>query len=190
MTRKEAIQIRDKCTENGGPLAKRASAAITWLLKFCPEPQASGLHPYHKRIVLLFQKRLNKDRRDDAEVRAFKKIQDHITEEDFAALERFYRAPKPRDFDELLSPRRTKAIILIRNYQDELARAQKWCEENHECQKKTSQTLPEPEGWEEHAPGNLGKLSWHELCRPHQYPEIAKELHDKLNGLADTVHED
>lgn len=43
----------------------------------------------------------------------------------------------------------------------------------------------EPDGWQDHAPGNLSERSWQYVFD--NYPDVAAEIHDKLKGSADAA---
>lgn len=174
MNREQATQIRSRLVKNGGPLAREAAECISWLLKQVPEKERGEIHPDHAFIVLLFQRRLNKPYRDANEVRAFRSIQALITEEDKQRLKRFYRQPQPKDYDKLLSQRKGSPITLMRSYVKQVEFAEEWCR-LHPEQRKNNHP-PEPAGWQQRAPGNLGERSWHFVCQ--QYPDIARQLSD------------
>lgn len=174
----EIKQVISRLKKNGGPLAIKAADLIKELSKAVPKKQRGELHPYHKAIVLLFQNRLNKPHRDNNEVRAFREIQSLITPNDLENLKRFYKQPTPKSFHQLLSRRKNAPITLMRSYIDQAELAARWCKQNPLPPDPQKTSIPEPENWQQHAPGNLGNMSWHLVCR--QYPDIAKGISEAV----------
>jgi len=185
MNRDKAKEVERKPRARKTPAADEAADCISWLLSQLPE-KVKGLHPWHKRIVLMTtrQKRLNKDVRDEAEVRLFNKTLPKITEDGLKALETFYRPGKPKTFHELLSRRRNSPAVFMRNYIDQEDLAFQYVKKL----KKTptdipvATELPEPTNWRERVPGNLGRVTWHQFCRDNY--TMAKGLQDPLKDYA------
>lgn len=171
-------EIVTKLRQNGGPLAIAAADCIEKLLKQAPDPKPRGLiDPRHKAIVLLFQTRLNKPLRDRKEHTVFAQIKHMVTDEDLENCRRWFRAPEPKGFDKLLSPRKKTPVTFMRDYVNQTDLAAEWCRRNPPS-RATEPELPEPEGWQAQAPGRLGEYSWPLLCK--QYPDIAHDLHSQL----------
>jgi hypothetical protein len=62
--------------------------------------KAVELHPLHARIIRLITPQSKCDRkRDESEMRAWRKVKGQVTEADVVRLERFYALPKSKDCD-------------------------------------------------------------------------------------------
>ena len=176
----EAKEVLSLLKKNGGPLALRAASIIKELLKSAPKQPRGELHPYHKAIVLLFQNRLNKPHRDQNEVRVFKSIKKLINQEELENLKRFYKQKAPKSYHPLLSRRKNSPITFMRSYVDQVFLAEKWCKENPPPPDPQKTSIPETENWQQHAPGNLGNMSWYLVCR--EYPDIAKDISEAVKN--------
>jgi len=175
----EAKEVQALLNKNGGPLAKRAAALISKLVKQLPPEKPRGqIHPDHEAIVLLYNTRLNKPQRDAKETRAFKEIQHLVTQEDLKNLKRWLKQPESKGYNSLLSPRKRSPITLMRSYVDQTELAAKWCAKNPPAKDRKATSIPEPSNWQPHAPGNLANISWHLLSR--QYPDISKEISEAV----------
>jgi len=171
----EAQEVLNLLKKNGGPLAKRAAAVISSLLKEAtPTKPRGALHPHHEAIVLLFQTRLNKPQRDAKEHRAFRDIAKLTNPDDLQQLKRFYKQADPKGFHKLLSRRKATPITLMRSYIEQTEIAAQWCNQNPPAPDPKTTQFPEPTGWQSKAPGRLNEYSWALVCR--QYPDIAKEI--------------
>jgi len=172
-------ELVKKLRSNGGQLATAAADCIEDLLAQLPAPKPRGqIHPQHKAIVLLYNTRLNKPQRDKKETTAFNQIAHLVTEQDLANLRRWMRQPEPKGFHKLLSPRKKTPVTLMRDWVNQTDLAAEWCRLNPAKPTSTQPAIPEPTGWQAHAPGRLAQYSWHLLCQ--QYPDIAADLHNQL----------
>ena len=174
-----AKAVRSKLKKNGGPLATEAADVIGKLLKEIPEPTTGKLHAWHRRIVLMFHPTFKKDTRDSAEIRLFIKTLPLMTEEGLRACEYWRAKPEPKGFDKHLSPRKSTPSIFMRNYEDQEAFALEYCAKFPAARPKKA-GIPELQGWQDIAPGNLGNRSWDQVCK--QYPDIAKDICKQLSG--------
>lgn len=174
-------EIVSKLRSNGGRLAVAAADCIEELLTQVPAGKPrGGIDPRHKAIVLLYNTRLNKPHRDRKETTAFNQIKHLITDQDLDNLRRWMRQPDPKGFHKLLSPRKKTPITLMRDWVNQTDFAAEWCRKNPPPPDPLKTEFPEPQDWQAHAPGRLAEFSWQLLCR--QYPDIAKDLHQKLNS--------
>lgn len=82
------------------------------------------LDPLHRRIILIFQKRIHSNHRDRAETNAWRNNKSKIDEQSLALVEQFYNQPKSKDFDQTWR-RKTAPATLMNNWisQVELAEA-------------------------------------------------------------------
>jgi|OM-RGC.v1.019939602 hypothetical protein len=174
-------EIVRKLRRNGGQLATLAADCIEDLLAQVPAAKPRGaIDPRHKRIVLLYNSRLNKPQRDRKEVTAFNQIKHLVTEDDLENLRRWLSQPEPQAFHKLLSPRKKTPITLMRDWVNQTDLAAEWCRLNPPAADPGQTRFPEPDGWQAHAPGRLSEYSWQLICR--QYPDIAERLHNQLSS--------
>lgn len=176
-----AVVIIANLKKNGGPLATEAAILIKDLIKEIPKKEKGELHPYHRRIILLTQKRINKLPRDKKETRAFNNILSQIDEEDLIDLEYLYSQPENKKFHKQLSCRKTQPIFIINNFRTQADIAKAFRIEN-KSRFETKHKIPEPVNWQQRAPGNLGSFSWELICK--QYPDISESLKDPLKDLS------
>ena len=88
------------------------------------EPKENeGLHPLHRRFILMFQGAVLKDIRPAAEERAWKKIEAHCDESDVCLLEWFYALPKNSEKCDKTWNRKTTASILMNDFATQLENA-------------------------------------------------------------------
>ena len=184
----EAKEVEKLLKKNGGPLATRAAAVISELRKYLPKETRGQIHPHHEAIVLLFQSRLNKSIRDSKEIRAFKAIEKLITSDDLDNLKRFYKQSDPKQYHKQLSRRKATPTTLMRSWVEQCDLAAEWCRQNPPAPKPGATKYPEPDGWQQHAPGRLGDFSWQMLSR--QYPDIAKQLSESLQPNCTSLEKD
>jgi len=181
MQKNEAQEVIQLLKKNGGPLAKRAAALISKLLKEITQTKpVGGIHPDHELIFLLFQRRLNKPQRDAKETRAFKNISHLVTAQDLKNLKRLYHQPQPKGFHKILSCRKNSPTTLMRAYIEQADLAAQWSKENPPAPDPKSTKYPELNGWQSKAPGRLSERSWPLVCS--QYPEIAKEISETMQA--------
>jgi len=96
-----------------------------------PKPPR-GIHSLHRRILLLFVSSVSDKPRPKAEMNAWNKIKDHVTEQDVESLERFYALPKSKDHDATWN-RKTAAPQLMNQFTAQLEFA-----ENYKVQSNSS----------------------------------------------------
>lgn len=89
-----------------------------------PSPQ---IHPLLERIIRIFMSTNRKLRlpRPPKDVAAWKKISNHVTEEDVDLIEKFYALRKPKEYDERWN-RKTTAETLMNNWGAQCDLAQKY----------------------------------------------------------------
>jgi hypothetical protein len=149
------------------------------MMKLIPEFKEGGLHPLHRKLILCFQASIRSERRDKAEMNAFRKIQDIVTADNVELLARFYRLPIPKNdvYVEYLSSRVRGVDTLMNGYVRQLELAEAYFEANPSAGRRAKpahEETPEPEGWKARAPGALGEKSWDRVCI--EYPDYAKQL--------------
>ncbi|MGZ0657061.1 hypothetical protein ACWPKS_15770 [Coraliomargarita sp. W4R72] len=176
----EAQEVTQQLKNNGGPLAKRAAALISKLLKQIPEPKKPGqLHPLRLRIIQIKTK-APRAVRPEKEDRDWAKVSKHITTTDVDTLVRFYKCPKPSKPDETWNQKGAVAQIFAQLLEQiEIAESHKAKNPHlYQAPKPKGPTHHEPTNWQQHAPGNLGRMSWTMLCQ--QYPEYIKEISEAV----------
>lgn len=92
--------------------------------KITPKPPR-GIHPLHRRILLLFVSSVSDKPRPKAEMNSWNKIKDHVTEQDVETLERFYALPKSKDHDATWN-RKTAAPQLMNQFTAQLEFAENY----------------------------------------------------------------
>ncbi len=176
----EAEEVKALLIKNGGPLAKRAAVLISKLEKYIPNEEPGALHPLRLKIIQIRTK-APRAARPEKENRDWAKLGKLITAADVDLLVKFYKLPQSRLPDETWNRKVSVAQIFSQCLEQiELAETYKSKHPHLFASTKKDPHLAEPNGWQAHAPGNLGDRSWTLVCQ--QYPDIAKEIAESINS--------
>ncbi len=178
MNKTTAQEIWKRLKAEGSPLSIEAADCIAWAMKqrqpLAKERVTCELHPLHRELIFCFQKKILSDKRDAAEVNAWKKIKDIATPENVKLMQRFYKLPKGRDCDATWN-RKNNVATLMNNFVAQLELASTLIGKITRSEKaEVSHLLPEPADWQSRVIGKLPEYHWDFICK--QYPDEAKQL--------------